>query len=112
MGLITRTIDDDDFVGVVHTLTCEATDRKLANILITKPNSELEKDVFVKVKAISPFAPGSNSGEHVIGGLLAYGPIGEEESRHPTVITNVEYDVDNNGNESAVLMVAEAKVKA
>lgn len=106
MGIFKREFNDEEFKGTVYVLTCDITDKKLANILILKDNTELEKPLEMRVMATSPFIEGANSGWHTISGLLRYGPIGEEESNTPTSIQDVIYE-NKQGTEHTTLIIKE-----
>jgi hypothetical protein len=102
MGIQREEIQEEGFGATMYTLTCDATSKKLVHILVRKESDDLK----VKVKALSPFQEGANSGEHEINGLLYYGPITKEESpMYPTEVINIEFD-QINGENFAIIEVA------
>jgi hypothetical protein len=86
MGLITKNVDEPGFHATVHTLTCDQTGKKLADIIVKEKN----EDLIAMVRATSPFIENGDSGWHKITGLLAFGGI--ESPRFPTIVDNIEYE--------------------
>jgi hypothetical protein len=74
------------FEGDIGTLYCDVTGKALAQLLIQQQTDEVRQ----VVKATSPFAPGASSGEHMVEGVLSYGPIVSNAS--PTIVENIDVD--------------------
>ena len=90
------------FEGEVGTLYCDVTGKALAQLLIQNPTDEVRQ----VVKATSPFAPNASSGEHLVEGILSYGPIDSKTS--PTIVENIDVDEVTDGDyEGEQLLILE-----
>lgn len=103
MGLITKQINEEGFHATVHTLTCNVTNRPLAEIIEKQPDSSL----YAYVKATSPFSEGADSGVHKITGVLAFG--GVESPRFPTVVKDITFDEKDDGTYVTLEVISDEK---
>lgn len=93
MSIKEKFVEQDGFKGRILTLVCENTNKKLANILVQRENSELDIPQYVKVRAITE--DGKDSGYQTVGGKIHYSGISDDESPlYPTSVVEVINDGD------------------
>lgn len=99
MGLKTEVRNEDKFRGTIHTLTCEFTGNRLAEILVKGQ----DESIVTFVEATSPFHKGSTSGKQKITGNITYG--GVESVKNNTYIKDVEASENDDGSMNLLLKV-------
>ncbi len=99
MGLKTEKRKEEKFEATVHTLTCEFTGKRLAEILVKAPN----EDVITFVEATSPYRTGGTSGKQKITGVITYGGI--ESPQGNTYIRDIDSTENDDGSMNLLLKV-------